>query len=65
MATLVLSAVGTAIGGPIGGAVGALIGRSVDARIFRPATRAVVTGHSTRSLSASGRHAWRGLCGQP
>ncbi len=39
MATLVLTAVGTAVGGPIGGAIGALIGRSVDARIFRPATR--------------------------
>ncbi|MDE0879565.1 MAG: phage tail protein [Sphingomonas bacterium] len=39
MATLVLTAVGTAVGGPIGGAIGALIGRSVDARVFRPATR--------------------------
>ncbi|TPG15385.1 phage tail protein [Sphingomonas oligophenolica] len=35
MATLVLTAVGAAVGGPIG----AVIGRSVDTRIFRPATR--------------------------
>ncbi len=34
MATLILSAVGTAIGGPLGGAVGALIGQQADAAIF-------------------------------
>ena len=34
MATLLLSAVGTAVGGPIGGAIGALAGRQIDARIF-------------------------------
>lgn len=33
MATLILSAVGTALGGPLGGALGALIGRQVDAGI--------------------------------
>lgn len=33
MATLILSAVGTALGGPLGGAIGALIGRQVDASI--------------------------------
>ncbi|MCW2338967.1 hypothetical protein M2337_003200 [Sphingobium sp. B2D3A] len=46
MATLVLTAVGSALGGTfgavgaaIGGAVGALAGRSVDALIFRPGGR--------------------------
>ena len=38
---------------------------SISAASVRPAKRAVVTGHSTRSLSGSGRQAWRGLCGQP
>lgn len=40
MATLLLSAVGTAIGGPIGGAIGALVGQQVDQNIlFRPKGR--------------------------
>lgn len=40
MATLVLSAVGTAIAGPIGGAVGAIIGQQVDQNIlFKPKGR--------------------------
>ncbi len=34
MATLLLSAVGTALGGPIGGAIGALIGRQADAALI-------------------------------
>ena len=40
MATLLLSAVGTAIGGPIGGALGAIIGQQLDQNIlFRPKGR--------------------------
>ncbi|WP_417611449.1 phage tail protein [Parasphingorhabdus sp.] len=40
MATLLLSAVGTAIGGPIGGALGAIVGQQVDQNIlFRPKGR--------------------------
>lgn len=40
MATLLLSAVGTAIGGPIGGAIGAIVGQQVDQNIlFRPKGR--------------------------
>ncbi len=40
MATLVLSAVGTAFGGPIGGAIGAIIGQQVDQNIlFKPKGR--------------------------
>ncbi|HYD23532.1 MAG TPA: phage tail protein [Croceibacterium sp.] len=34
MATLVLSAVGTALGGPIGGSIGALIGNQIDRAII-------------------------------
>jgi hypothetical protein len=34
MATLVLTAVGTAVAGPLGGALGALAGRSLDSAIF-------------------------------
>lgn len=39
MATLILSAVGTAFAGPLGGAIGALIGRQVDSLVFRPPAR--------------------------
>ncbi|AMO72771.1 GTA baseplate fiber-binding domain-containing protein [Sphingorhabdus sp. M41] len=40
MATLVLSAVGTAFGGPIGGAIGAVIGQQIDQNVlFRPKGR--------------------------
>ncbi|MBA4748365.1 MAG: hypothetical protein H2056_06605 [Sphingopyxis sp.] len=39
MATLVLTAVGTALAGPIGGAVGALLGQQIDAAIFAPKAR--------------------------
>ena len=34
MATLILSAAGTAVGGPIGGAVGALLGRAIDSSVI-------------------------------
>ncbi len=34
MATLLLTAVGSAFGGPIGGAIGALVGRQIDTMIF-------------------------------
>ena len=34
MATLVLSAVGTALGGPVGGALGSLVGQAVDQQLF-------------------------------
>lgn len=37
MASLVLSAAGTALGGPAGGAVGALIGRQINRSFARPA----------------------------
>ena len=39
MATLILSAIGTAFGGPLGGALGALIGRQVDNLVFRSPAR--------------------------
>lgn len=39
MATLVLSALGTAVGGPLGGAAGAMLGRQVDGSLAGPATR--------------------------
>jgi hypothetical protein len=34
MATLILSAAGTALGGPVGGAIGALLGQSVDRAVL-------------------------------
>jgi hypothetical protein len=34
MATLVLSAAGTALGGPVGGALGSLVGQAVDQQLF-------------------------------
>lgn len=34
MATLVLSAVGTALGGPVGGALGALVGQAIDQQLL-------------------------------
>ncbi|MEA3051127.1 MAG: hypothetical protein QOG72_30 [Sphingomonadales bacterium] len=39
MATLVLTAAGSAIGGPIGGAIGAIIGQQIDGRLFAPRPR--------------------------
>ncbi len=39
MATLILSAVGTAIAGPLGGSIGALVGQQIDHLIFKPAGR--------------------------
>ncbi|APE27649.1 phage tail protein [Aurantiacibacter gangjinensis] len=39
MATIVLSAVGTAIGGPIGSTIGAMIGSQIDQMIFGPGDR--------------------------
>lgn len=39
MATLVLTAAGSAIGGPIGGAIGALLGQQIDGRLFAPKPR--------------------------
>lgn len=39
MATLILSAIGTAFGGPLGGALGALLGRQVDNLVFRSPAR--------------------------
>ncbi|HEX8573364.1 MAG TPA: phage tail protein [Allosphingosinicella sp.] len=39
MATLILTAAGSAIGGPIGGAIGALIGQQIDGRLFAPKPR--------------------------
>jgi hypothetical protein len=39
MATLVLTAVGSAFGGPIGGAIGAALGQQIDGAIFAPAAR--------------------------
>ena len=39
MATLVLSAAGTAIAGPIGGSIGSFIGSQIDAQIFGPPDR--------------------------
>lgn len=39
MATLVLTAAGSAVGGPIGGAIGAIIGQQIDARLFAPKAR--------------------------
>ncbi|MBH5321546.1 phage tail protein [Aurantiacibacter sediminis] len=39
MATLILSAAGTAIGGPIGATIGSVIGSQIDAMIFGPPDR--------------------------
>ncbi len=39
MATLVLTAAGTAIAGPIGASIGSLIGSQIDARLFSPPNR--------------------------
>ncbi len=39
MATLILSAAGTAIAGPIGGSIGSLIGSQIDASLFGPPDR--------------------------
>jgi hypothetical protein len=39
MATLLLTAAGSAIGGPIGGAIGAIIGQQIDGRLFAPKPR--------------------------
>lgn len=39
MATLVLSAAGTALAGPVGGAIGALIGQQADNLLFAPKPR--------------------------
>ena len=50
MATLVLTAVGSAFG-PVGGAIGALVGRSIDARIFAPRPR---EGARLKELTVSG-----------
>ena len=50
MATIVLSAIGTAVGGPLGGAVGALLGRAIDGEIFAPRQE----GPRLRDLKVSG-----------
>jgi len=39
MATLVLTAAGSALGGPVGGAIGAIIGQQIDGRLFAPKPR--------------------------
>ena len=39
MATLILTAVGTAIGGPVGAAIGGLIGQGIDRRVLAPKRR--------------------------
>ena len=39
MATLILTAAGTALGGPVGGALGALVGQQLDGAIFAPKAR--------------------------
>jgi hypothetical protein len=39
MATLVLTAAGSALGGPIGGAIGAIVGQQIDGRLFAPKPR--------------------------
>ena len=39
MATLVLTAAGSAIGGPVGGAIGAFLGQQIDNRLFAPKGR--------------------------
>jgi Putative phage tail protein len=39
MATLVLTAAGSAIAGPIGGALGAIVGQQIDGRLFAPKPR--------------------------
>ncbi len=39
MATLILTAAGSAIGGPIGGAIGAMAGQMIDSRLFAPKGR--------------------------
>ncbi len=39
MATLVLTAVGSAFGGPIGSAIGAALGQQIDGALFAPAAR--------------------------
>ncbi len=50
MATLLLTAVGSAFG-PIGGAIGALAGRTIDAHIFKPDAR---EGSRLKEVSISG-----------
>lgn len=50
MATLLLSAVGTAIGGPIGGSIGALIGQQADRLVFGSGSR---QGPRLRELAIS------------
>ncbi|MEA3064644.1 MAG: hypothetical protein QOJ27_1090, partial [Sphingomonadales bacterium] len=39
MATLVLTAAGSALGGPVGGAIGAILGQQIDGRLFAPKAR--------------------------
>ena len=39
MATLVLTAAGSAIGGPVGGAIGAFLGQQIDNKLFAPKGR--------------------------
>lgn len=39
MATLVLTAVGTAVAGPLGGAIGAIAGQQIDSALFAPKAR--------------------------
>jgi hypothetical protein len=39
MATLILTAVGTAVAGPLGGAIGAIAGQQIDSRLFAPKAR--------------------------
>jgi len=39
MATLVLTAVGTAIAGPAGAALGSLVGQAIDTQLFGPGPR--------------------------
>ena len=50
MATLLLTAVGSAFG-PIGGAIGALVGRSIDSRLFGSAGK---EGPRLKELNVSG-----------
>ena len=50
MATLLLTAVGSALG-PIGGAIGALVGRSIDSRLFGSAGK---EGPRLKELNVSG-----------
>jgi hypothetical protein len=39
MATLILTAVGTAVAGPLGGAIGAIAGQQIDSALFAPKAR--------------------------